>query len=223
MPLLLAVQDGYINVQAAGSIDLGGIYQPTRLRFDLTRNLKPDTVRSERMRPATLPSAIGAFFDSYGPNSGVSLSSQSGSIAINSLLQSDGTGGGYTDTLFAHTPSSLGGLMAYGYTLIAPNLSVTALTGNIQLANGPLQFRPSLPVRDRRIEPRRRRLDHRSATNGSAMFGVNLTLADYASSPYAWAPMLGSQPAALTRRCIPATTRPCSSMPARTSTAAPIR
>ena len=135
MPLLLAVQDSYINVQAAGAIDLGGIYQPTRLRFDLTRNLKPETT-TQADAANTLPSAIGAFFDSYAPNSGVALSSQSGSIAVNSLLQSPGNGDGYTDTLFAHTQNYSWGRDGYGYSLIAPNLSVTALTGSIQLANG---------------------------------------------------------------------------------------
>ena len=111
VPLLLAVQDSYINVQAAGAIDLGGIYQPTRLRFDLTRNLKPNTA-TQAGAASTLPSAIGAFFDSYAPNSGVALSSVSGSIAVNSLLQSPGNGDGYTDTLFAHTLNYLGSLMA---------------------------------------------------------------------------------------------------------------
>ncbi len=43
VPLLLAVQDGFIGVQASGSIDLGGIFQPTQILADLTRNLVPGT------------------------------------------------------------------------------------------------------------------------------------------------------------------------------------
>ena len=94
VPLLLAVQDGYISVQAAGSIDLGGIFQPTQIRADLTRNILARTYTQSGVAQ-TLPSAIGASFDSYGPSSGVSLTSQSGSIAIDSLRQSDGTGSGF--------------------------------------------------------------------------------------------------------------------------------
>jgi filamentous hemagglutinin family protein len=133
VPLLLATQDGYIGVQAAGSIDLGGIFQPTQIPADLTRNFLPNSFRqSDAAR--TLPSAIGASFDSYGPSSGVTLLSRSGSIKIDSLRQSDGTGFGSTDTLFTH-----GGFgFAYDGTgsphdVIASSLSATALTGDIDL------------------------------------------------------------------------------------------
>ena len=130
---MLAVQDGYISVQAAGSIDLGGIFQPTQIRADLTRNLLARTFGRAASR-SDLPSAIGASFDSYGPNSGVSLTSQSGSIAIDSLRQSDGTGSGFTDTLFIHGKVNPG--YAVGgdpYNVIAPSLAAVALSGDIDL------------------------------------------------------------------------------------------
>jgi Filamentous haemagglutinin family outer membrane protein len=134
VPLLLAVQDGYISVQAAGSIDLGGIFQPTQIRADLTRNILARTYTQDGVAQ-TLPSAIGASFDSYGPSSGVSLTSQSGSIAIDSLRQSDGSGIGSSDTLFIH------GRVNPGYAVggdpnnvIAPSLAAAALSGDINLA-----------------------------------------------------------------------------------------
>ena len=133
VPLLLAVQDGYISVQAAGSIDLGGIFQPTQIRADLTRNILARTYGQDGVAQ-TLPSAIGASFDSYGPSSGVSLTSQSGSIAIDSLRQSDGTGQGFTDTLFIHGRINPG--YAVGgdpFNVIAPSFAAAALSGDINL------------------------------------------------------------------------------------------
>ncbi|MBV8744365.1 MAG: filamentous hemagglutinin family protein, partial [Xanthobacteraceae bacterium] len=132
VPLLLAVQDGMIGVQAAGSIDLGGIFQPTQIPADLNRNLLPNS--SGQVDAArTLPSAIGASFDTYGPNSGVSLTSQSGSIAINSLRQSSTTS--YTDTLFTHGARPFGDYSGTGVAndVIAPSFSATALNGDINL------------------------------------------------------------------------------------------
>ena len=133
IPLLLAVQDGYIGVQAAGSIDLGGIFQPTQIPADLSRNLLPGSFgQSDAAR--SLPSAIGSSFDSYGPNSGVSLTSQSGSIAIDSLRQSDGSGSGFTDTLFTHGAfqSDYSGTGRVSNT-IASSLAAIALNGEIDL------------------------------------------------------------------------------------------
>ena len=106
---------------------------------------------------------------------------------------------GYTDTLFAHTQNYSWGADGYGYSLIAPNLSVTALTGSIQLANGsPYDSVLLYPSATGELSLVAGGSILGSATRGSVTFGVNLTLADYASSPCAWAPMLGSQPAALT-------------------------
>ncbi|MFZ0839856.1 MAG: filamentous hemagglutinin family protein, partial [Xanthobacteraceae bacterium] len=128
----------------------------------------------------------------------VALSSVSGSIAVNSLLQSPGNGDGYTDTLFAHT-LNYWGRDGYGYSLVAPNLLVTALTGNIQLANGsPYDSVLLYPSATGELSLVAGGSIVGAATKGSVTFGVNLTLADYASAPGAWAPMLGSQPAALT-------------------------
>ncbi|MCK9917114.1 filamentous hemagglutinin family protein [Microbacteriaceae bacterium K1510] len=198
VPLMLAVQDGYIGVQAAGSIDLGGIYQPTRIRFDLFNNVYLYATYSPGDAAVTLPAAMGAFFDSYGPNSGVSLSSLSGSITVNSLATSPATGDSDTDTLFAHTSASFWGRDTYGPSLIASNLSVTALTGNIQLANGsPYDSYQLYPSTTGELSLVAAGSIFGSAAKGSVTFGASLTLADAASLPFGWVSMLGSQPTVL--------------------------
>ena len=135
VPLLLAVQDGFIGVQASGSIDLGGIFQPTQIPGDLTRNLLPNSFhQSDAAR--TLPSAIGASFDSYGPGSGVTLLSTSGSISVDTLQQSDGSGNGLSDTLFTHVSGVNYNGGAEPNYVVASSLAVTALTGDISLSHG---------------------------------------------------------------------------------------
>jgi Filamentous haemagglutinin family outer membrane protein len=141
VPLLLAVQDSTISVQAAGSIVLGGIFEPTSIRADLISNVLPSTFNAGQAA-RTLPIAIGAAFDSFGANSGVTLLSSTGSITVNTLVQAD-NGSGNTDTLFKHTTQGWG-FIAGGVpnNIIAPNLSVTALTGDIQFGTG-IQLFPS--------------------------------------------------------------------------------
>lgn len=200
VPLLLAVQDGYVNAQAAGAIELGGIYQPTRLRFDLTWNLKTNT-SSQAGAANTLPSAIGAYFDSYGANSGVTLASQSGSVTVNSLHISPSTAQGNTDTLFAHTRAYAGwSVDSAGPSVMPPNFSVTALSGNIQLANGfPEDSFLLYPSSTGQLSLIAGGSIIGAATKGSVTFGASYTLADYASASGVLAPMLGSQPAAPTK------------------------
>ncbi|MCK9917090.1 filamentous hemagglutinin family protein [Microbacteriaceae bacterium K1510] len=195
VPLLLAVQDSTISVQAAGSIDLGGIFQPTRLPADLRKNLLSDSYDAAAAA-RTLPSAIGAAFDSYGANSGVALSSSTGSIAIDTLNQDDNNG--YAYTLFTHTTSGYGySVGASSGNIIAPNLSVTALTGDIQVASPYSQnFIYLYPSAVGQLS-----LIAGGSINGRAPLsnGTNNTVTvrmyDLGDSGR---PMLGSQPAALT-------------------------
>lgn len=114
VPLLLAVQDSHISVQAAGDITFGGIFQPTRIPADYRRSTD-----------GSLPAKIGAAFDSYGANSGVSLTSSVGSIAV-----------AEPNATFSLTGASYaqdGGAPPGG--IVPPNLSLTALTGDIDLAS----------------------------------------------------------------------------------------
>ncbi|MCK9917085.1 filamentous hemagglutinin family protein [Microbacteriaceae bacterium K1510] len=128
VPLLLAVQDGNVNVQAAGDIDLGGIFEPTSIPGELYRNIKFGTFQPADVAKY-LPSGIGAAFDSYGASSGVSLLSVSGSITVDSMNSAN-----YA-TLFTHMNRGNGFVGGADPNGIAANLSVTALTGDIQLAN----------------------------------------------------------------------------------------
>ncbi|MCK9914327.1 filamentous hemagglutinin family protein [Microbacteriaceae bacterium K1510] len=193
VPLMLAVQDGYVSVQAAGSIDLGGVFQPTRMPIDLRKNVLPDTYDQGRAA-RTLPSAIGAAFDSYGPNSGVALSSSTGSIAVDTLDQSAGNGAGTTDTLFTHGNGGGSGnsYRGSGITsgIVAPNLSVTALTGDITLATS-FSLYPSSTgqlslIAGGSVVGR--------VTLGQSSSNVGLTMLDGGNV----LPMLGVPPAALT-------------------------
>lgn len=199
VPLLLAVQDSHISVQAAGSIDFGGVFQPTRISADLYKNMLPYS-SDQTMAARTLPSAIGAAFDSYGLNSGVALSSSTGSVAFNTFQQSDRNNNGYTETLFTH------GLNDYVYVggalsanLIPPNLSVTALTGDIQLAGGSnwkdINLYPSA-TGQLSLVAGGSIAGGSLLANGNQGIPVSITMTD--TSDALLLPMLGSSPAALT-------------------------
>ena len=83
-----------------------------------------------------MPATIGAAFDSYGANSGVSLTSSTGSITVNTLTN-DNNGRGNVYTLFSQSGTGTGnndGSSIFG--LVPANLSVTALTGDIDFVSG---------------------------------------------------------------------------------------
>lgn len=198
VPLMLAVQDGHISVQAAGSIDLGGVFQPTRIPAEISKHLLPYT-SDQNGAARTLTSAIGAAFDSYGPNSGVALLSSTGSIAVNTLEQSDGNGSGVTDTLFTHVTSSSGYVGgAEPASITVPDLSVTALTGDIQLASAFAQkvvyLYPS-PTGQLSLVAGGS-IDGRKTLGNGTDNTVGITMLD--TDSYLMRPMLGSLPAALT-------------------------
>src|SRR5262249_25035237 len=118
---------------------LGGIFEPTILPGELTRNLLPGTQQTTAAQ--TLTSAIGASFDSFGQNSGVSLFSSTGSVSLMTLDRQ------YYDTLFTHTTRTVSFTGGASPTNIAPSLSATALTGDIVAAsannNGQITLNPS--------------------------------------------------------------------------------
>ena len=122
VPLMLAVQDSFINVQAGGSINLGGIFDPANLPTYLGR------VTNWYQAPIT----TGASLWTYGPQSGLALASTSGSVAVDTLGNSSGSNEIYT--LFA-TLGSGNEYLAGGFPIFAPpTLEVTAATGDINLA-----------------------------------------------------------------------------------------
>ncbi len=121
VPLLLGVQDGYISVQAPGDITLGGIFEPTRIPVDTAK----DTV-------AMLPAGFGVGFDSYGPASGVALTSLAGNIIIDALKPTL-NGSGITDTLFKGASAPNSSRSNFGIT--PSTLDVRAILGDITIAN----------------------------------------------------------------------------------------
>jgi filamentous hemagglutinin family protein len=126
VPLLLAVQDSQISVQAAGDITLGGVFEPTALPVEVSKNVVPDTTTQD-MAAQTLTAHIGAVFNSYGANSGVSLRSSAGSISV---------GANALNTLFMHTPTAYFGAESAASGGAPASLFVTALTGDISIPSG---------------------------------------------------------------------------------------
>ena len=127
VPLLLAAQDGFITVEARGSIALGGVFEPTRIPYA--------TVDIET---GTLPNGFGAGFDSYGADSGVALTALAGSVTINTLTPSN-NGYGVTGTLFSSglwlSNWAPWQTRQYGAVTSPANLMVEAVSGDIAIAN----------------------------------------------------------------------------------------
>jgi filamentous hemagglutinin family protein len=121
-PLMLAVQDSFITVQAGGSINLGGIFDPANLPTYLGR------VTNWYQAPIT----TGASLWTYGPQSGLALASTSGSVAVDTL----GNNSGYIYTLFAPSDATNGtSFLVGGFPIYEPaTLEVAAATGDINLA-----------------------------------------------------------------------------------------
>ena len=127
LPLILAVQDGFITVQAAGSITLGGIFEPTRIPPDLPYL---------NVNSPGLPTGFGVNFDSYGASSGVSLISLAGNITAASLSPGSSYTTpivGVTDYLF-HVYGPWPGLLDSD-GIIPPTLDITAVADNIAIPN----------------------------------------------------------------------------------------
>jgi len=92
IPLLLAVQDGFIDLTASGSVMLGGVYDPAALPSSLLRSTPLQYQPGAAADGSN--SLWGSIFTSYGVTlpggpsgaSGVSLTSIAGDITANTLL-----------------------------------------------------------------------------------------------------------------------------------------
>ncbi|MDI4235724.1 filamentous hemagglutinin family protein [Bradyrhizobium sp. Arg237L] len=127
LPLLLAVQDGFITLSARGSVTLGNVYDPAALPLNTT-------VRTPR---GYLPGSAGEsnsiwsnLFTSYGPGSGISLTSVTGDVTALTVAPAASTG------LFAGKapneillPSTIG-------LLLPATLDLAALSGSIVFNSG---------------------------------------------------------------------------------------
>jgi filamentous hemagglutinin family protein len=142
LPLLLAVQDSFISVSGRGPVTLGNIYDPASL----------PVAASAQTPVADLPGAVATgsntrwsnFFTSYGPESGIALTSTAGDVTaltVSSLAAANNVPG-----LFVHrSPNGPGGtliinnngVLASSVGLLLPaSLDLFALSGNVSVNAG---------------------------------------------------------------------------------------
>ncbi|WP_027580552.1 filamentous haemagglutinin family protein [Bradyrhizobium sp. Ai1a-2] len=147
LPLLLAVQDGFITVAARGAITLGNVYDPASVPTDAY----------VRTPVGGLPGGSGAsnnpawnnFFTSFGPGSGVSLTSTAGDVTALTISSSDNSTGNIAG-LFLHNDQGVGALTQVGLLLPA-RFDLASLSGNVVLAGNPTVDNANLvpyPTRD---------------------------------------------------------------------------
>ena len=130
MPLLLAVQDGFISAIARGPVTLGAVYDPASLPLEFVSPnsglretyqgqfylVLPDTFGTVSGNGSNL--LFGQIFTTYGPASGVALASTAGDVTA--LGQGD-TG----ITLGANSPYPV------LPQLLPATLDLTAFSGNV--------------------------------------------------------------------------------------------
>ncbi|WP_315833198.1 filamentous haemagglutinin family protein [Bradyrhizobium prioriisuperbiae] len=124
LPLQLAVQDGFIDLIARGSVTLGNVYDPASLPLGAV----VQTPLTALPGGTTENSFWSNFFTSYGPGSGVSLTSVTGDVTA--LTVSPSVIGG----LFVHNPAFAPGSLVPSTTvglLLPATLELAALSGDI--------------------------------------------------------------------------------------------
>ncbi|MGY3696655.1 filamentous hemagglutinin family protein [Bradyrhizobium sp. USDA 3240] len=132
LPLLLAVQDGFITLAARGSVTLGNVYDPATLPLNAALQ-----ARFDRYLPGAANESNAAWsnmFTSYGPGSGISLTSLTGDLTGPTVSPASIPG------LFAHNADS--GNYQLGVTanasivglLLPATFDLAALSGNLTLS-----------------------------------------------------------------------------------------
>lgn len=122
LPLLLAVQDGFISLQAGGAVSLGGTFDPTAL----PQNFAPLTGGTGA---GVVPVGLGQKFQSYGADSGVSVTSTGGDVSLNTLASLTGQGTQLFD------PTGTNPDLSSTLALAPAVLSASAPSGDINLVN----------------------------------------------------------------------------------------
>jgi len=134
LPLLLAVQDGFITVAARGAVTLGNVYDPASLPSDAT----------SREAPGSLPGGgrgldnplFGNFFTSYGPGSGVALTSVAGDVTALTISAGTTSLDQNIGGLFLHNDANIAEVNSNGtamLSLLPATLDLVALRGNVDL------------------------------------------------------------------------------------------
>jgi hypothetical protein len=125
LPLLLAVQDGFVTLNARGSVTLGNVFDPASVPLDgavqTPLRFQPGGNGSNNAN-----AGWSSPFTTYGADSGVALTSLTGDVTAVTLNT------GQVSGLFVHNPSVFSASLG---KLLPATLEVTAPTGNITVNN----------------------------------------------------------------------------------------
>ncbi|WP_315700765.1 MULTISPECIES: filamentous hemagglutinin N-terminal domain-containing protein [unclassified Bradyrhizobium] len=141
LPLLLAVQDGFVTVTARGSITLGGVYDPASLPSD------GDVRTPLGFWPngsGALAPGWGNLFTTFGPGSGIALASTAGNVTA---LTIDTTTQNNVGGLFYHTLTSFSSNGARIGLSLPATLDVVSLQGNVDLSGATAANLVPIPTR----------------------------------------------------------------------------
>jgi hypothetical protein len=133
LPLLLAVQDGFISVAARGSVTLGNVFDPASLPLDGGLLTDYNNYLPGALPPSAFSANMtwGELFTTFGPESGVSLTSTNGDVTALTLPVANGAAADLflhnTNVVASSVNSALIGLM------LPATIDLFSLTGNIDL------------------------------------------------------------------------------------------
>ncbi|WP_139025055.1 filamentous haemagglutinin family protein [Bradyrhizobium sp. STM 3843] len=142
LPLLLAVQDGFVSVSARGSITLGGVYDPASLLPDGSVRTPKGSWPNGSGQNST--PGWGSLFTTFGPSSGIALESTAGNVTALTIdtTNSDNVGGLFFHTLATLSPNGVSiGL------LLPATLDVVSLQGNVDLSGATAANLVPIPTR----------------------------------------------------------------------------
>lgn len=161
--LILGVQDGYITLSANGSINLGGVFDPAGQGVTTWGQASGDNYSSvSTTRPGVLPNGqvrdqfyadttpVGGNYVSYGPASGVSITSAGGDLSLMSggvasllgnLADYSGVSAGSSDAPASFRATALSGsLTIAGALTLTPGLTFTADGEVLRTSMGQLEL-----------------------------------------------------------------------------------
>jgi filamentous hemagglutinin family protein len=127
---LLAVQYGTIDVQARGSVDIGGVYNPTYLFSPGTSPVGAYTSYAD-----TTGTSLTPYFTTMSSDSGVSIQSTGGDLTFNSLVVQEGLFNLGTPVP-ENNPQQFDTNAVITSLLLPASLNLVALDGGIDIEHG---------------------------------------------------------------------------------------